>query len=320
MTAINYPIPKNWQSFEELVLDLYKEIYNDSFKKHGRNGQDQNGVDIYGKLDDGSWCGIQCKKYSARKFTKKELIAEVNKAKEFTPSLKRYIIATTNDSDKSIQEQTRILTDKHNAEGLFSVDVISWTDLESYLLKYKSVSAKYYPNIHPQKQYAVSIEISDIVHKSHDKSRDYISKISDIDRTKNLDKLFHAFNLKDKYEFSLVIENIGDLTIKSLTIELDPEEFYAVANNNCIRYSIESLRTPIKYNKEIHPGQKEEILRFHLSCKPDKINTIELPLRWKALIIDSKPISGSLNITKIIATSPLKKIFYDIPEEIMIND
>lgn len=59
------PPPQNWQDFESLCCDLWAQIWNDeNTKKHGRSGQPQNGIDIYGyPLNAQGGCyGIQCKK------------------------------------------------------------------------------------------------------------------------------------------------------------------------------------------------------------------------------------------------------------------
>lgn len=44
------PKPQNWQDFETLCKKLWGEIWEcHEIKKNGRQGQVQNGVDVYGK-------------------------------------------------------------------------------------------------------------------------------------------------------------------------------------------------------------------------------------------------------------------------------
>lgn len=55
--------PVNWQDFESLCKKLWGEIWHcPSIKKNGRQGQSQNGVDIYGiPAGETDYFGIQCK-------------------------------------------------------------------------------------------------------------------------------------------------------------------------------------------------------------------------------------------------------------------
>lgn len=58
-----YNIPKNWQDFELLCANLWKSEYGCyDINRHGRQGQKQHGVDVYGYINNGSeFFGIQCK-------------------------------------------------------------------------------------------------------------------------------------------------------------------------------------------------------------------------------------------------------------------
>ena len=92
LSNFQYPPPKNWQDFEKLCRDLWREIWRDpNTQKNGRSGQDQHGVDVYGRPNEGEkWAGVQCKgkdNYSNKTVTEKELLEEVEKAKNFTPAL-----------------------------------------------------------------------------------------------------------------------------------------------------------------------------------------------------------------------------------------
>lgn len=63
--SMQIPPPANWQDFERLCYDLYKKVYNsEDVHMHGRSGQAQHGVDIYGELDlPNPMCGLE---YSVR--------------------------------------------------------------------------------------------------------------------------------------------------------------------------------------------------------------------------------------------------------------
>ena len=140
------PPPKNDKEFEELCCDLWRKIWNDpEAKVHGRSGQAQQGVDIYGRPGRGEkWAGVQCKVRNNQELTETELLAEVEKTKSFEPQLSEYIIATTGRRDAKIQKIARCITADHNKEGLFSVSISFWEDIQNELAKYPDLVNKYY--------------------------------------------------------------------------------------------------------------------------------------------------------------------------------
>lgn len=142
--------PKNWQDFEVLCKYIWAKVWKDeNTKMHGRSGQSQQGIDIYGRINgDGDWCGVQCKLKDSRydfELTPEELLAEVTKAKTFTPQLKHYTIATTAKSDAKIQKIAREISEQHKTLGLFSVHVESWDDICQRLRHYPELIDILYP-------------------------------------------------------------------------------------------------------------------------------------------------------------------------------
>lgn len=138
--------PANWQDFEKLCHDLYQEVWGDpNAVRHGRTGQPQAGVDIYGYDRKGRFTGIQCKGKDAglgAEVTEKELKDEVDKAKTFSPKLDVFILATTAPADTKIQQVARDIWQAHKATGLFEVHVIAWDTLQLLLLKHPEVAVR----------------------------------------------------------------------------------------------------------------------------------------------------------------------------------
>lgn len=68
MTQMNlsFPPPQYWQDFEAIAVHVFREVWKDPHAElHGRSGQEQQGVDIFGHdRTRGSWipCGVQCKR------------------------------------------------------------------------------------------------------------------------------------------------------------------------------------------------------------------------------------------------------------------
>lgn len=127
------PKPKNWQDLETLCLAIWRKEWNTkSFKTYGRPGQHQDGVDVFGRYDDGLEFGaIQCKcKEEEKKLTEAIIKAEVDKAKKFKPTIKRYVIATTFDSDTKLDTYVAELCQQNLKAGSFSIDLFGWQDIE----------------------------------------------------------------------------------------------------------------------------------------------------------------------------------------------
>ncbi|ELS9252159.1 restriction endonuclease [Vibrio parahaemolyticus] len=148
--SLQIPAPNNWQDFEQLCADLWSAKYkSDNTQMHGRTGQSQCGVDCYGQIENTTdWFGVQCKGKDGRygnSVTIEELNAEVNKAKNFSPKLKVFVLATTAQNDAQIQALARELTEKHQKEGLFSVEVRSWDEIHRELGLHPTVISKHYP-------------------------------------------------------------------------------------------------------------------------------------------------------------------------------
>ncbi len=155
------PKPKNWQDLETLCLAIWKKEWNTkSFKTYGRPGQHQDGVDIYGRYDDGvDYGAIQCKcKEEEKKLTEKIIIAEVNKAKLFDPPIKHYVIATTFDSDVKLDSFVAKLCQQNLTAGSFSIDLFGWQDIEKLLELHTDVR-DWYLNLEKRKNQSCEVNV-----------------------------------------------------------------------------------------------------------------------------------------------------------------
>lgn len=163
--STSIPKPKNWQDFESHTCVLFQCILNDpNTVAHGRSGQAQQGVDVYGRRErrGNQWVGVQCKqKGDSQELTKEELEREVAEAKKFRPTLSELIVVTTAPDDAKIQQVARDITQQHEAEGLFSVDVWGWGTLEREITKYRHATEAFHPDLSPysRKQESISEEI-----------------------------------------------------------------------------------------------------------------------------------------------------------------
>ena len=144
--------PSNWQDFEKFCKLLWGEIWvcEDTIKRHGRQGQNQHGVDVFAYVEKyGGYCGIQCKgkdDYTKAQLTEEEIDAEIEKAKGFEPDLKLLVFATTANKDAKIEGYIRTKDVENSNKGLFQVDIASWEDIVDQLERYRTTYNWYVNN------------------------------------------------------------------------------------------------------------------------------------------------------------------------------
>jgi hypothetical protein len=142
------PPPQSWDEFENICADLFGREWNDpKTTRYGRQGQRQNGVDIYGRPDGENYSGVQCKGRSVfppAELTIADIDAEVEKAKAHKPVLKDFTIATTGKNDAKLQDYARELTEKHEEAGLFSVNIVGWSEIYRRLTQHADLIDKHY--------------------------------------------------------------------------------------------------------------------------------------------------------------------------------
>jgi len=149
LSDIDWPPPKDWQAFERLCHLLWRQIWQDpNAAMNGRPGQQQHGVDVFGTPagKSGAVHGVQCKRKNAllTQLTEKEVLAEVENAKHFKPSLEQLIIATCAPNDAKLQELARKITQEHAAQALFKVDIFGWAEIQARLVEHPQVFAQVY--------------------------------------------------------------------------------------------------------------------------------------------------------------------------------
>ncbi|WP_175047978.1 hypothetical protein [Duganella vulcania] len=144
------PPPRTGDEFEDIALSAAKLRWRHTdFFRHGRPGQRQDGVDIYGTLGaPRTAIGIQCKNTMGG-LTEDAILAEIRNAESFKPPLGALYIATTASRDNVLQEKMRIVSADRTARGKFSVDILFWSDLVFDLAKDRDEFFKHYPYLAP---------------------------------------------------------------------------------------------------------------------------------------------------------------------------
>ena len=135
--------PTNWQDFETLCFKLWSEIWQcPEIKKHGRTGNDQQGVDVYGiPKGETAYYGIQCKgkdEYTDQQLTEKEIEDEIVKARSFSPPLKKFYIVTTAVRNARIEAFVRKKNLENISLGEFEIHLFAWEDIVDLIDQHKT--------------------------------------------------------------------------------------------------------------------------------------------------------------------------------------
>lgn len=141
------PPPRAWDEFEDIVCSAAKNRWdNPTFTRHGRQGQKQDGVDVYGKDLYEELVGLQCKN-TISELNEKLIRAEVEKAKKFDGQLTALFIATTLEPDRKLQRLVRNISREETENGGFEVHILFWHDIWHDLTLDDRRVLQHYPNL-----------------------------------------------------------------------------------------------------------------------------------------------------------------------------
>lgn len=137
----SYKKPKNHQDFEELCLRVLRAYWKcPELALYGVRGQVQHGVDIIDVSGQDTLRAAQCKLHEEGTVTTPdEVRGEIEKAREFTPPLGRYVIMTTGKVRKEVHDLLIAINREHREQHLFIVEVFDWGRIEGLLDEYPDV-------------------------------------------------------------------------------------------------------------------------------------------------------------------------------------
>lgn len=147
LSNLNLPTPKSWDEFEEITLDALRIKWDSpNLQRHGRTGQPQNGVDVYGEDYFFQQAGVQCKKYDEG-LDEKIVEEEIKKAEGFEPPLNIFYIATTAKTDATLQKRVRLISKDRVAKGKFPVGIFFWNDIVQEIVTNEKIFLKHFPQL-----------------------------------------------------------------------------------------------------------------------------------------------------------------------------
>ncbi len=151
-SSVSLSPPKDWQAFERKSHTLYRLLLSDpNTQMNGRSGQEQHGVDIYGRRNgSGVLVGIQCKGKDGNyggAVSDKELRAEVKKSEKFKPALDEFVLITTAPDDQKIQEAARLLELELKTKGRdLKITVLGWGQLQLDINRFPEALREFHPD------------------------------------------------------------------------------------------------------------------------------------------------------------------------------
>lgn len=193
--------PVNWQDFESLCKMLWGEIWEipNKIKKNGRLGQEQAGVDVYGKpKGEADYWGIQAKgkdDYSNAKLTENEISEEIEKAKNFRPQLSVYIIASTSNKDSKIEEYIRLKDIENQKAGSFEILLFCWEDIVDLLEGHPNILEWYLHGIGQKGKFDFKISFNDMEER--------------LTLTPIFEKRITSYKLTDKSDLEILLNGLS---------------------------------------------------------------------------------------------------------------
>ncbi|MBX9591705.1 MAG: hypothetical protein K2X43_20635 [Hyphomonadaceae bacterium] len=149
ISSVEIPKPLNWQDFQRCCAPLFRNIIGDQqLQEWGREGQDQQGIDLFGfrDRDPKQPVGIQCKRID-EPITEKIIRADVAKARKLRPDLTELVFATTSERDARIQATAAQITQELHTDGWpCRVTVMGWQDLRLEIAKYPDALDAFLPS------------------------------------------------------------------------------------------------------------------------------------------------------------------------------
>ena len=149
ISSVEIPKPLNWQDFQRCCVPLFRNIIRDPLlQEWGREGQDQQGIDLFGfrDRDPKQPVGIQCRRIN-EPITEETIRADLTKARKLRPDLTELIFATTSERDVKIQAAAAQITQELHAGGWpCRVSVMGWQDLRLEIAKYPDALEAFLPS------------------------------------------------------------------------------------------------------------------------------------------------------------------------------
>ncbi len=198
------PAPTSWDEFEDICKSAFSLRWgNPNLSRYGRQGQKQDGVDVFGNDSLNNFVGIQCKN-TISSISKDLVESECLKAENFLPPISVLYIATTMDRDVNLQSDARIMSDERKLLGKFTIEIVFWPDIIHDLSKDASITQQHYP------QY---FNVRTPSHRELKRNKD-ISSITSLINVIDFNSTFEHLSWGAKYIHVSIIEQLSNIQVE----------------------------------------------------------------------------------------------------------
>lgn len=211
-THFIFPKPKDWDTFEDIVCDVFARKYNNfNFQRYGRSGQSQSGVDIAGFTQVGM-LGIQCKHHPDKNIPNSEIDDEITKAEEFEPTLDEFVIVTSADRDVTAHKHVLKISQQRQEESKFSVTIKFWQDIYGWLTEFPDLVYKHFTKYFPTQELE-NIHVSNL----NQLPRKTITwPVTFADLTRNINETIHGIPKIEPYKPIIGVTTFPDVNFNGI--------------------------------------------------------------------------------------------------------
>lgn len=258
---IGIPIPPSYDEFESIVCHYFSNRFLQEFQKYGRQGQNQNGIDLI-------WnnIGVQCKNYRITELTEAKLEVDISRAEGITPPLTHLFIVTTAPRDVKIQNYI------NNRSRLFPIEIYYWDVIENFLMLNPKIKNLYYPIQQNDTEEFIYLFLERCIYYSIYeimKENDFISMFKE-ESFCNIDSLKEELKCLVNSKISILVDKniLNDVLIMISHLEYITHQLAMAATPNANGVSIP--RFPYEKKEEIEKQileSRTEICRIYIKYK-----------------------------------------------------
>lgn len=222
------PKSRSADEFESMCKDVLTNEYRIKFKRYGKNGQKQNGIDIYAQLGGEKYAVAQCKNYFSPNSSNaliKKIEKDIKDAELIPFKIKQFIVMTSMDRDLNAQNYIETINSP------FAIEIWFWEDIQERVCSDEELIEKYYPHFFKAPQIPV-MERNEIISNCNtlismaqifNEKKDYRVAYhyeNDIILYNHCVEMFNAacsiYHFKDKWYIQLKEKKIVDIIEKVL--------------------------------------------------------------------------------------------------------
>lgn len=263
MAQFLFPKPRDWETFEDIVCDVFSRTYqSDNFQRYARRGQHQHGVDVVGRTQTGL-LGIQCKHRTTGGISSKQVDNEIARAEGFSPALSKLIVATSAATDGKLQSHVLAVNEERIAQHLFPVEIVFWEKLSDQLTGYPDLLYKHFTRYFPPEDF------ENLVFPGLESvSRETVEwPVSGDDLRRHIDQSFGDVVRVEPYSLSIGVSSFPNVSFKGLVDVQVPFYQLMMSDEEPPAQFVEAHQTLTALRAVIQPPDFSNEITIHLQSR-----------------------------------------------------